>query len=304
MEKTSPEKLAAIKLHLRQSGGYAGKPVERIRLEMAETAITMPAHPGVSIQAETIGSLYGEWIRPADLNANMERRAILYFHGGGFVSGTCAFYRDLGSRIALAGGAKMLIPEYRLAPEFPYPAANEDCLLAYRWLLAHGYAPRDIVFGGDSVGGSLALMTMLALRDHGEPLPSGAFLLSPHADLVHLDGESYRTRAETDPTGSLEASRRILDDYLGAHREEVPLLSPLRMNLEALPGLLIQVGGHEVLLSDAERLADRARAAGVPVELEVWEGMWSVFQFLGGLLPEARQAIANIGGFVQSRLAP
>lgn len=299
MKKT--EQLVAIKDYLKQTNRFESNSVEQIRQEMVEAAAKLPSHTDVTFERVRIGSSSGEWIIPME-SVPPDDKVILYFHGGGFISGTCEFYRDLAARIAKASGMKVLIIEYRLAPEFLYPAANEDCLGAYRWLLANGYSANDIVFGGDSVGASLALMTLLTLRDEGRELPAGAFLISPHTDLVHLDGESYQSRAELDPTGSLEGNKRILDAYVGPRTEWASILSPLRMSLQGLPDLLVQVGDHEVLLSDSTRLAERARLAGVHVELEIWEKMWSVFHFLAYMLPEAEQAIANIGKFVRAKL--
>ncbi|WP_409343325.1 alpha/beta hydrolase [Paenibacillus sp. MBLB4367] len=304
MERTNAEQLAAIKGYLRSTSNHAGKTVEQIRREMTEAAAKLPAlPPDMTVKQTAIGALRGEWISIEERRPEDGRKAVLYFHGGGFVSGTCAFYRELAGRIAKASGVEVLTFEYRLAPEHPYPAANADCLNAYRWLLANGYAARNLVLGGDSVGGSLAFMTLLSLRDAGEELPAGAFLLSPHADLAHLDGESYRSRAALDPTGSLEGNQAILAAYLGDWQGEPPaILSPLKMDLSGLPALLIQAGDQEVLLSDATRLAAKAEAAGVEVTLEVWEHMWSVFQLLAYMLPEAQQAIANIGHFVRASL--
>lgn len=301
MEKSSIEQLTAIKQFLKQSSNFSEMPVENIRNEMNNTAAAMQMNTDIIVQEVVIGNLYGEWITPANLTVDVNK-VILYFHGGGFIAGTCAFYRDLTARIAKSSGVKVLVIEYRLAPEHSYPAANEDCLTAYRWLLENGYSAANILFGGDSVGGSLALMTLLSLRDQGETLPAGAFLISPHTDLVHLDGESYTTRLELDPTGSLEGNRRILNLYLGSSTDAIPLLSPLRMNLSGLPDLFIQVGDHEVLLSDSTRFTDQARAAGVAVTLEVWDQMWSVFHFLAYMLPEAQQAIDHIGHFVKKKL--
>jgi epsilon-lactone hydrolase len=301
MEKTSIEQLASIKHYLKQTSRYESKSVDQIRQEMAEAAANMPEHSDVTIQKITIGQLVAEWVIPAE-STPVNDKAVLYFHGGGFIAGTCEFYREFCARIAKSCGVKVLIVEYRLAPEHPYPAANDDCMSAYHWLRANGYSACNIVFGGDSVGASLALMTLISLRDKGEELPGGAFLLSPHTDLVHLDRESYQSRAELDPTGSVEGNKRIRDVYLGSRSEETPILSPLRLNLETLPDLFIQVGDHEVLLCDSTIFADRARTAGVQVELEVWENMWSVFQFLAYMLPEAKQAITNIGQFVRLKL--
>ncbi|MEK4349948.1 alpha/beta hydrolase [Paenibacillus sp. FSL R5-0744] len=301
MEKTSIEQLAAIKDYLKQNNRFESKSVEHIRQEMVEAAANMSSHTDVTVERVRVGPLSGEWIIPVEA-APPDDKVILYFHGGGFVSGTCEFYRDLAARIAKASGMKVLIIEYRLAPEYIYPAANEDCIGAYRWLLANGYSASDIVFGGDSVGASLALMTLITLRDEGSELPAGAFFISPHTDLVHLDGESYQSRAELDPTGSLEGNKRILEAYVGTRTEWASILSPLRMNLQGLPDLLVQVGNHEVLLSDSTRLAERASGSGVHVELEIWDNMWSVFHFLAYMLPEAEQAISKIGKFARAKL--
>jgi acetyl esterase/lipase len=301
MDKTSIEQLAAIKDYLKQTNRFESKSVAQIRQEMIEAAVNLPSHSDVAVERVGIGTLSGEWIIPVEL-APPDDEVILYFHGGGFIAGTCEFYRDLATRIAKVSGTKVLIVEYRLAPEYPYPAANEDCIGAYRWLLANGYSSSDIVLRGDSVGASLALMTLISLRDEGSELPAGAFLISPHTDLVHLDGESYQSRALLDPTGSLEGNKRILDAYVGIQSEPAPILSPLRMDLQGLPELFVQVGDHEVLLSDSTRLAERAKAAGVHVELEIWDNMWSVFHFLAYMLPEAEHAIMHIGKFVRTKL--
>lgn len=301
MEKTSIEQLEAIKGYLRQNNQLESKSVEQIRHDMAEMAANRPSHPDVTVESIKIGSLDAEWVIPM-YPALSHDNVILYFHGGGFVSGTCEFYRDLVGRIALASGTRVLMIDYRLAPEYLYPAANEDCMNAYQWLLTEGYPASNIVFGGDSVGASLALMTLITLRDEGLTIPAGAFLISPHTDLVHLDGESYQSRAELDPTGSLAGNRRILDAYLGAQSDPAPILSPLRMSLQGLPDLFIQVGDHEVLLNDSTRFTERAQASGVQVELEIWDNMWTVFHFLAYMLPEAQQAIVNIGRFVRVKL--
>lgn len=210
MEKTSIEQLEAIKDYLRQTNQLESRSVEQIRQYMAEMAANRPSPPDVTVDSVKIGSLDAEWVIPIYLALSHDNKAILYFHGGGFVSGTCEFYRDLVGRIALASGTRVLMIDYRLAPEYLYPAANEDCMNAYQWLLTEGYPASNIVFGGDSVGASLALMTLITLRDKALTLPAGAFLISPHTDLVHLDGESYQSRAELDPTGSLAGNRRIL----------------------------------------------------------------------------------------------
>lgn len=206
--QTSTEQLNMIRNFLKETNGNPEKPVAEIRHDMAEAARQLPALSGIQVKPVRINQLSGEWVAVPGMNPEEGGKAILYIHGGGFISGTCEIYRDLAARISAASGVPVLTFEYRLAPEHRYPAANEDCLSAYRWLIAEGYPPDGIIFGGDSVGASLALMSLISIRDEGGALPAGAFLLSPHCDLVHLDGESYESRANADPTGSREGSRK------------------------------------------------------------------------------------------------
>lgn len=316
---TPIKQLEAIRQHLRQNHTFSGKTVHEIRIAAENSARQLPVLSGMHVERVGTDQFSGEWVRAgrgtghSGLNPELrgtgvsavasERKVILYYHGGGFVAGSCASYRDLAARLSEVCGIAVFTVEYRLAPEFHYPAANEDCLAAYRWLLEQGVLPGNIILGGDSVGATIVLMTLITLRDEGDRLPAGACLLSPHTDLVHLDGESYESRAELDPTGNREGNRRILEDYLGDYAGERPaLLSPLRMDLGGLPPLFIQVGDQEVLLSDAERLAEQARAAGNQVSLEVWENMWCSFQVMAGLLPEAALAIRHLGNYIRSTL--
>ncbi|WP_238655226.1 alpha/beta hydrolase [Paenibacillus piscarius] len=309
---TTPlERLQAMKNYLKVNNQFSGKTVQEIRLAAAQAAAQIPLLDGVLVEEITAAPFAGEWVRAGGVHKQLsagqevmaEQTVILYFHGGGFVSGSCTIYRDLAARLSAASGAAVLTAGYRLAPEHPYPAANEDCLLAYRWLLDRGIPAGNIMLCGDSVGATLALMTLITLRDHGEPLPAGACLLSPHADLVHLDGDSYDSCAELDPTGSREANQQLLQAYMGDFASDYPaLLSPLRMDLHGLPPMLIQAGQHEVLRSDAERLAEQAMAAGNSVELEIWENMWCAFQLLAAMLPESARAIEHIGSFIRKTL--
>ncbi|RUT36226.1 alpha/beta hydrolase [Paenibacillus zeisoli] len=304
MEQTNPQQLAGIRAYLKQLSDPQ-RPLEQIRREMSEAPSEQPTIVGLITKPVNVNGLYGEWVSTAEIEISGDgsKPVVLYFHGGGFVAGTCRFYRDMAARISHFSGVQVLTFEYRLAPEHPYPAANEDALTAYYWLIEQGYSASQIMFGGDSVGATLALMTLITLRDRREALPVGAFMISPHADLVHLDGDSYVTNKELDPTGSLEGNERILAAYLSSWQSVPPeILSPLRMNLTGLPPLFIQVGSMEVLLSDAVRLREQAEQAGVDVTLEIWDNMWSVFHFLAYMLPEAEQAIRNIGMFNRQKL--
>ncbi|WP_339256464.1 alpha/beta hydrolase [Paenibacillus sp. FSL P2-0136] len=305
---TPIEQLQAISAYLKSNNNYSGRTVQEIRAAAAEASRQIPLLEGVTVEPVETETFSGEWVRAEGESRQCaghpqpaDNKVILYFHGGGFVSGSCEIYRDLAARLSeAAGGIAILTVEYRLAPEFCFPAANEDCLVAYHWLLERGVLAGNIIVCGESVGATLALMTLITLRDQGDKLPAGACLLSPHADLIHLDGESYDSRAGMDPTGSREANQRMIEEYMGDYGGAWPaILSPLRMDLRGLPPLLIQAGDHEVLLSDAERLAEQAKAAGITVELQIWKNMWCAFQLMAAMLPEAQQAIGNIGSFIK-----
>ncbi len=204
----------------------------------------------------------------------------------------------MAARISRASGARVLAINYRLAPEHPFPAAVEDATAAYRWLLAQGIAPNRIVIAGDSAGGGLTISTLLALRDAKQPLPAAAVPISPWTDLA-ATGESLRTLAGKDPMVQAEPLKEMAKLYLGKADAKNPLASPLYADFKGLPPMLIQVGGAEILLDDAKRVADKAKAAGVMVELEVWDEMVHVWHVFAKLLPEGQQAIDRIGRFVR-----
>jgi epsilon-lactone hydrolase len=229
-------------------------------------------------------------------------KAILYFHGGGFRLGSVASHRDLIAQIAFASGCRVLAINYRLAPEHRFPAALDDALAAYGWMLDRGLKPDNIAFAGDSAGCNLVLSAMLALRERGLPLPAAAVLMSPWTDLA-ATGASYVSRAEADPIHQRPMILALAKNYLGGQGDPYdPLVSPLYADLAGLPPLLIQVGDRETVLDDSVMLTDLARAAGVDVSLEVWDGMIHVFQMFGAELPEALQAIASIAGFLNQHL--
>lgn len=245
------------------------------------------------------GGVDGEWISPTDAPQD---KAILYFHGGGFRLGSVTSHRDLIAQIALASGCRVLAINYRLAPEHRFPAALDDALAAYGWMLDLGLKPTNIAFAGDSAGGNLVLAAMLALRDRRLPLPASAVLMSPWTDLA-ATGPSYVTRAEADPIHQRPMILALARNYLGGQGDPCdPLVSPLYADLRGLPPLLIQVGDRETVLDDSVTFADMARAAGIDVSLEVWDGMIHVFQMFGAELPEAHRAIASIAGFIDRHL--
>ena len=254
---------------------------------------------GTRVSPVTVSDLPAEWVRGPGAEADA---AILYLHGGGFIMGSPATHRELAARVSSAGQACVLSLGYRLLPEFPFPAALEDARTAYQWLLAQGYAPEQLIIGGDSSGAGLALQTLISLRDDGVPLPCAGFFMSPVTDWVEPGGESFATRAALDPLVSPDQCRHTSPLYAGSPAAGSPLLRPTEVDLTGLPPLWIQVGDHEVLLSDAERLADRAAKAGVEVSFKIWPGMWHVFQSAARYVPESRQSIEELGRFLRGRL--
>lgn len=250
---------------------------------------------GTEISPVRAKGIAAEWVRGP---AAETRRVILYLHGGAFVMCSPATHRELAARLSAGAKAAVLVLDYRLAPEHPFPAAMQDANRAYRWLLDEGYSEGQLVIGGDSAGGGLALQTLIAMRDAAIPLPTAAFFLSPATDWVRFDGESYATRADIDPLNTAEMCRSTASLYVDDNDPGTPLLSPTNMDLSGLPPLCIHVGDHEVLLSDSVRLAERARACSVDIELKVWPGMWHVFQASARFVPEARRSIDEIGRFV------
>ncbi len=289
MPSSESKRIRAMLVNGRES---VGMPVQQLRQEWEDAVAGVPPPPDVTVPSVDVDGISGEWVARADRETS--GTVILFLHGGGHNAGSCRTHRDLGARLAEAASARVLLIDYRLAPEFPFPAALEDAVAAYRWLLRTGFAPDRIVLGGDSSGGGLALAALVKLRDDGEPLPAAAFLVSPWVDLT-LSDSSIQSRATVDPLVSIEGLRAAARYYLDDHDPRDPLASPLYANLHGLPPLLIQVGDHELLLGDASRLYETAKSAGVDVELEIWNEMWHVWHGWAGDLPEGREAFACIG---------
>jgi acetyl esterase/lipase len=259
-----------------------------------------PTIQGVKCIRVKVGDIPCEWVLAPGANPDLR---LLYLHGGGFVSGSGGFYLTLAAHLSAAAKCAVLLPDYRLAPEHRFPAGLDDCVRAHQWMTANGpsgAAPCRATFvAGDSAGGSLTLATLLALRDRRLPLPAGAIALSPTTDLT-LASESLRT--VTDPIISARTMPVFRDLYLGTTDPRNPLASPVFGDYRGTAPLLIQVGEHEMLRDDSIRVAKKAHADGIPVKLEVWPGMFHVFQSHEPLLPEAREAIDHIADFIRSSL--
>jgi acetyl esterase/lipase len=252
---------------------------------------------GTVVRPIEAGGVPAEWIEPFESDPG---RYILYLHGGGYTIGSLDTHRGLVARIARAAGAHLLQVDYRLAPEHPFPAGLEDALSAYHWMLSQGIAPGQLAIGGDSAGGGLTVATALRLRDAGDPLPAALFLLSPWTDLT-FSGPSARQREDRDPVLSLSSGWSV-QEYTGAFPADAPLISPVFADLRGLPPMLIQVGTEEILFDDSTRLAENARKAGIDATIEIWEGMWHVFQAAAPYLHEAQQAIDAIGTYLRNHV--
>jgi acetyl esterase/lipase len=252
----------------------------------------------VKVEQADVHGLNAEWLTP---NGSAEDKLLLYLHGGAYVMGNCATHRQLVSYLAKYSGVKALLPEYRLAPEHPFPAAVDDAVGLYRSLLKDGYAASNIVIAGDSAGGGLTMATLLSLRDARDPLPAAACLLSPWLDLA-ATGESMVTRAKKDPWFQPEDMPIVAAYYCRQDQIRHPLVSPVYADLSGLPPIYIQVGEDEILLSDSTRAAEKLKAAGGEVEIEIWPGMWHVFQAFLHQVPESKKAAKKIGKFVQQAL--
>ena len=244
----------------------------------------------------------GEWVHAPEV-AGSSQFAVMYIHGGGFTAGTAAAYRGLSSRIGRAARCGVLAIDYRLAPEHPFPAALDDCVAAYRWLVGEaGLSPRQLVVVGNSAGGNLAVALLLRLRDSGQALPAAAVCISAVFDLA-LTGASVTERAGRDPVISSDSLRACSRAYLGRTDPRHPLASPLYADLAGLPQLLIQVGSEEMLRDDSVRLAERAVAAGVQVALDEWPGMIHVWHLYAAQLREGSDAIDRVGAFVRAQVS-
>ncbi len=270
-------------------------PFDQLRTRIDSTASWIKPPSDVSITAVNAQGVRGEWLTPRGYSRS---HCMLYLHGGGYAMGSGASHRPLVGHITRATRVRSLLLDYRLAPEHRCPAALDDAIKAYRWLLEQGLKPERIVVAGDSAGGGLAIALLVALRDAHVPLPGLACCLSPWVDMT-ASGDSVQSNAAIDPWVTRK-SLDIVRHYAGQLPLSSPMVSPLFSDLHGLPPLLIHVGSDEILLSDSARLAQKARLAGVPVTYREWPGMWHVFHAFAPYMPEANEAIREIGRHVSA----
>jgi acetyl esterase/lipase len=274
--------------------------VAMTRALTSKTAMKMRVPAGWRIRPAA-APVPGEWIE-REAGGEPKGRTILYFHGGGYFFCSPQTHRAITVNLATRADARVLAPDYRLAPEHRFPAAVEDAVASYRGLLADGVPARNIVVGGDSAGGGLAIALLLSLREAGLALPTGAVLFSPWTDLA-ATGESLRRNDKSD---AMFRGHRVAENariYLGDTPATHPLASPLYADLKGLPPLFIQASDSEILLDDSVRLAEKAAKAGVSVSFRAWRKLPHVWQYFAPMLPEGRAALAETAEFIR-RVAP
>ncbi len=244
---------------------------------------------GITVEPVTIEGIYAEWIQPAGAS---REKVILFTHGGGYISGNCVDHRMHVAKIVQETQLPVLLYDYRLAPEHPFPAALDDTLAVYRWLIDQGIESKDIVVMGESAGGGLCLCALAAIRDQGLPQPAGGVASSPWLDLTSSADSFTRNKFKDISTlGSWEIWNRF---YFAGNDPRHPWISPVFADLQGLPPVFIQVGTHEVMLDDSIQFIEKARAAGVDTDIHVWEEMVHCFAFFAPMFPEASEAMREL----------
>lgn len=288
--------LAAIRAMLASGTRPADLAGRRQRLDGLTARFEMPAD--VVVEPVDANGVQAEWTRTP---AADPARVILFLHGGGYVAGSIQSHRHMLAQAGREAGTRTLALAYRLAPEHPFPAALDDALAGYRFLLAQGFRPENIVLAGESAGGGLAIATLVLLRDAGTALPACAWCSSPWADL-EMSGGTMETKSDVDPLIQAPYLRELAAAYLDGQDPRMPLVSPIHADLRGLPPLLIQAGSDETLLDDAIRLAAVAAAADVRTTLQVWPHMIHAWHLFYTELADGRRSLAEMGAFVRATL--
>ena len=269
---------------------------QQMRDNMEQMTAAFPVRDDAEITPVKAGGVPAEWVRTP---ASRKDHVLLYLHGGGYVLGSPKTHRCLTSQLAHLLKASVLVIDYRMGPEDPFPAAIDDVLAAWSWMIdEQGFDPAHCTIAGDSAGGGLTAAFLIAARDKNIKLPACASLLSPWTDLTG-ESKTLETNAKTDPMVGKEGLTNIAAFYLGDASAKDPLASPLFAELKGLPPLLVQVTSAEALYDDSRIFADNAKKAGVDVELQTWPGLVHVFQLFHFMLPEGQEALANIAKFTQ-----
>jgi epsilon-lactone hydrolase len=269
------------------------------RARYEKMAVLLGGAPDAKIEKVDAGGVPAEWVAAPGFDAT---RGVLYLHGGGYAIGSLNTHRRMAYDISAACGARVLLIDYRLAPEHPFPAAVDDAAKAWRWLLQQGLAPGRLAIAGDSAGGGLTIATLVNLRDLKLALPACAVAISPWVDLEGI-GTSMTARSAQDPMVQKAGLKWMADMYLAGKDPKTPLAAPLHADLKGLPPVLVQVGSAETLLDDATRLAEKLHTSGCEVRLAVWPNQLHVFPFFAPILSEGRDGCLEIGTFIRSHTA-
>ncbi len=290
--------LASILKHLKAMPTFDQLGIERYRNLLEISAKAFQPEKGTVFKPLTIGNISAEWVLPRNMTGH---GAILFLHGGGYIAGSINSHRDLCSRIAKESGTRVLVINYRLAPENPYPSGLEDAVSAYRWLLENGFAHDSLALAGDSAGGGLTLALLGKIREIPLPMPCAAALLSPWTDLENKNNSIFEKEA-SDPMLDKRMLDRTAELYCSKTSRSDPFVSPLNCSLKGFCPILIHVGENEVLLDDSRLLVEKGKKAGIKIDINIYENMFHVFQYFARYLPVARDSINKTGAFLQHEL--
>lgn len=293
MEKTTKRNQNLMHLIKRVHGMVENPDIEKHRHSQDQIGAILGNTRAISYREMEIDGMYAEWVSVN--RAHMKKYVIMHCHGGGYSTGSSLYARTLTSKLAASTSMDVLCFDYRLAPEHPYPAAAEDAMKVWDYLMLLGYGARDVILTGDSAGGNLALSLALKLKSQGRLLPRGMVLMSPWTDLTS-SGKSFQTKAEMDPVLDSAYIDRMVEAYASDLDLKDPLVSPLFGNFEGFPPTYIQVGENEILFSDSERLHQAFVRANVSVKMDVYKGMWHVFQM--SPVKAAREAMDKNAEFI------
>ena len=279
---------------------YGPIDVEKSRKDLEGQVFLFKTPRTVEIEPVSINGIPAEWLFPKGCHTD---RVIIFLHGGSFHAGSLRTHRGLAARIGINSDSSVLSLDYSLAPENPFPAAIEDVISVYRWLLeVKGFDAKKIIISGDSAGGGLTLASLLKFQEENIVLPAAAICLSPVTDFA-ITGDSITTKAKEEVMLTENEMKQSFEIYAKGQNAEHPLVSPLYADLYGLPPLLIQTGTAEILLDDSKRFAQKAVKQGVTVDLDLWDNMFHVFQIFGNLIPESKKALKKIGEFAKSNFS-
>ena len=289
-------KIFSMVMRYQMADFYRDLSVEAQRAKMEKYAKAVKLPDDVTCKPAKGCPVPAEWVTSPEVNND---KVILSLHGGAYFLNYGNPHRDFVARIGRSTKMRVLISDFRLSPEYPYPAALQDVTVAYQWLLAQGYSPINIAITGESSGGGLVLATLLRLRNEDISFPAAVVCICPWVDLTG-SGASMESKKKVDFINNPEHMKTTAKLYAGDHNLKDPYISPLYTDLKGFPPLLIQAAARDVLLDDATRLAEQARKANVDVTLEVWDSMIHIFQLSAGFVPEARKAVENIAAFLRT----